>query len=177
MELYEAIEKRRSIRRYLERKVESDKLNRVMDAAHLAPSAKNVQPWKIILVEDDALKAGLVEASKGQQFLKDAHYIVVMCTNEKECYQNHGDYMTSFAVDAAIFIDHLTLAAYAEGLGTCWIGRFNEDKVKELLNIPEDYRVVVMSPLGYPAEEGKDKGRKHLSEILFSDKWGNAFRS
>lgn len=175
MELYEAIEKRRSIRKYRKKKVEREKLNRVMDAAHLAPSAKNVQPWKILLVEDDSLKAGLVEAAKGQQFLKEAHYIVVMCTNEKECYQEHGDYMTSFAVDAAIFIDHLTLAACSEGLGTCWIAKFNEDKVRELLDIPEHYRVVVMTPLGYPDEEGKNKGRKSLSEILFRNKWGNLF--
>jgi len=173
VELYEVIKKRRSIRKYQYREVEDEKLQKVLDAAHLAPSAKNIQPWKVIVVEDKELREELAKAAYGQEYLSQAPCVIVMCVNENECYQQHGDYMTSFAVDGAIFIDHLTLAACAEGLGTCWIAKFNEMEVKKLLNIPDAYRVVVMTPLGYPAEEGKDKGRKPLSEILYKNTWGN----
>ncbi len=173
MELYEVIKKRRSIRKYQYREVEDEKLQKVLDAAHLAPSAKNIQPWKVIVVEDKELREELAKAAYGQEYLSQAPCVIVMCVNENECYRQHGDYMTSFAVDGAIFIDHLTLAACAEGLGTCWIAKFNEMQVKKLLNIPDPYRVVVMTPLGYPAEEGKDKGRKPLSEILYKNTWGN----
>lgn len=173
MEVYEAIKKRRSIREYETREVEREKLKRVLNAARLAPSAKNIQPWRVIVVEDKGLREELAKAAYGQKYLSQAPYVIVICVNEKECYQEHGDYMTSFAVDGAIFTDHLTLAACAEGLGTCWIAKFNERKIKELLKVPEPYRIVVMTPLGYPAEEGRDKGRKALSEILYKDIWEN----
>jgi len=176
VELYEVIKKRRSIRKYQPREVEDEKLQKVLDAAHLAPSAKNIQPWKVIVVEDKELREELVKSAYGQEYLSQAPYVIVMCVNENECYQQQGDYMASFAVDGAIFIDHLTLAACAEGLGTCWIAKFNETEVRKLLSIPDAYRVVVMTPLGYPAEEGKDKGRKPLSEILYKNTWGNRLR-
>ncbi len=175
MQLYEVIRKRRSIREYETREVKNEKLEKVLNAARLAPSAKNIQPWKVIVVEDEGLREELAEAAYGQEHLSQAPYVIVICVNEKECYQEHGDYMTSFAVDGAIFTDHLTLAACAEGLGTCWIAKFNERKVKELLNVPDTYRVVVMTPLGYPAEEGRDKGRKALYEILYKNSWGKEY--
>lgn len=175
MDIFEVIKNRRSIREYKSRLIESEKLEKLLEIAHLAPSAKNRQPWKIILVDDDVLKGKLVDAAKGQDFLSQAPYILVICVNQKECYQEHGDYMTSFAVDGAIFIDHLTLVAKALGLGTCWIAKFNEREVKEPLNIPDDYRVVILTPLGYPAEKGKDRGRKPLSEILYKNLWGESF--
>ncbi|MGM0381430.1 MAG: nitroreductase family protein [bacterium] len=175
MELYEAIRGRRSIRKYKDKEIEADKLKKVLDTAQLAPSAKNVQPWKIILVEDEEQQNKLVAAAGNQKFIKQAPYIVVVCTSEVQSYQTHGDYMSSFAVDGAIFMDHLTLAAYDEGLGTCWIANFNEEKIRKIMEIPDEYRVVNLSPLGYPAEEGNFAGRKPLSEIVFQNKWGEEF--
>jgi len=175
MNIFDVIRKRRSIRKYKPDKIEPEILKEVLYAAHLAPSAKNIQPWRIVIVDDSETKMKLVDAAKGQGFLAEAPYIVVVCVNEKECYQEHGDYMTSFAVDGAIFTDHLTLAAAALELGTCWIAKFNEKDVKKILNVPTEYRVVVLTPLGYPAENGEDKGRKPLSEILYSNVWENDF--
>lgn len=172
MDLYTAIRSRRSIRNYQRKKIAQEKLERVLEAARRAPSAKNLQPWKIILVEDQKLRDGLVEATKGQRFMGIAPLTAVICVNEADCYQDHGDYMSSFAVDGSILMDHLTLAAYAEGLGTCWIGKFSEAETRSLLQIPEGWRVVTLTPLGYPAEEGKFKGRKPLSEIIYLDRWG-----
>ena len=172
MDIFQAIKERRSIRKYREDKVEEEKLEKILETARLAPSAKNLQPWKIIMVEDPRLREGLVKATKGQEFMATAPLSAVICVNDAECYQNHGDYMSSFAVDGSILMDHLTLAARAEGLGTCWIGKFNEAEVKSLLDIPADWRVVTLTPLGYPAEKGKFRGRKPLSEILYLDRWG-----
>lgn len=176
MDIFKVIKKRRSIRKYETREIEREKLEKILYTAHLAPSAKNFQPWKVIVVNDAKLKGKLVEAAKGQQSLLQAPYVIVMCVNEKECYQEHGDYMTSFAVDGAIFIDHLTLVATAFGLGTCWIAKFSEKEIKKLLKIPDPFRIVAMTPLGYPAEKGEDKGRKPLSDILYKNIWGNNFK-
>jgi nitroreductase len=176
VDIFDVIKNRRSIREYKSKPIESEKLEKILEITHLAPSAKNRQPWKIILVDDGDLKEKLVDAAKGQDFLSQAPYIVVICVNEKRCYQEHGDYMTSFAVDGAIFMDHLTLVAKAYGLGTCWVAKFNEKEVKKLLHIPEDYRVVIMSPLGYPDEIGEDRGRKPLSEILYKNLWGERLK-
>jgi nitroreductase len=172
MELYEVIKKRKSIREYKTVNVESDKLKRMLNAARLAPSAKNIQPWKIIVVSDSKLKDKIANASYKQEHLARAPYVIVMCVNEKECYQEHGGYMSSFAVDGAIFMDHLTLSACNEGLGTCWIAKFSEAKIKKILNVPEPYRIVAMTPLGYPDEKGRDKERKPLSEIIYKNVWG-----
>ncbi len=176
MDLYEAIKERRSIRKYKNKPVEPEKLNRVLEMAHLAPSAKNVQPWKIILVNENNLQDKLVEAAGNQKFLAEAPYSVVICSSTKKCYQQHGEYMTSFAVDAAIFMDHLTLAAHAEGLGTCWIANFDESAVRDLLEVPEEYKIVVLTPLGYPGHKGKFGGRKPLSKIIFRNKWGQPLK-
>ncbi len=171
MDIYEVIKKRRSIRKYEPRKIEDDKLERVLNAARLAPSGKNVQAWRLIVTRDPELKEKLIKACKGQKFVAEADCIVTVAVDETSVYQGHGNYMTSFAVDGAIMLDHLILAATYEGLGTCWIGAFIEEQVKEILNIPDPYRVVAMTPLGYPAQEGKDRGRKPLEEIVSYEKW------
>lgn len=171
MDYYELIRTRRSVRNFAQRPVEEDKLMRVLDAARVAPSGKNAQAWKFIVVKEQELKEQIVKASKGQKFLAEADCIIVCAVNETEVYQKQGNYMTSFALDGAIALDHLILAAHSEGLGTCWIGAFFEDQVKEILQIPDPYRVVAMTPLGYPAGEQRDLGRKALDEIVAFNGW------
>ncbi len=171
MNIYDLIAQRKSIRKYEDREIEQDKLERVLNAARLAPSGKNVQAWKFIVVRDPERKEKLVEACKGQKFMAQADVAVAVAVNEEEVYQGHGNYMTSFAVDGAIALDHLILAATHEGLGTCWIGAFDEEKVRDLLKVPWPYRIVALTPLGYPAQEGKDRGRKNLEEVVVYEKW------
>ncbi len=171
MNIYDVIAQRRSIRKYEDRRIEEDKLKRVLNAARLAPSGKNVQAWKFLVVRDQKLKEQLVPACKGQKFMAQADAAIAVAVNEEEVYQGHGNYMTSFAVDGAIALDHLTLAATSEGLGTCWIGAFDEDQVREILEVPWPYRIVALTPLGYPAQEGRDRGRKSLEEVVIYDKW------
>ncbi|MFW5986574.1 MAG: nitroreductase family protein, partial [Halanaerobiales bacterium] len=156
---------------FQDREVEEDKLERVLNAGRLAPSGKNVQGWKFIVTRDEELKQKLVKACSNQKFVGEADCVITVCVDETKVYQYHGDYMTSFAVDGAIAMDHMMLAAAAEGLGTCWIGAYIEDEVREVLNVPQPYRIIGLTPLGYPNGSGKDRGRKPLEDIVFWETW------
>lgn len=171
MDIYEAIKSRRSVRSYKTDPVSEDKLVKILDAARLAPSGKNGQPWRFLVVRDQALRKELIPACRKQAFIADAPIVIVACAKESECYQNHGGYMKSFSVDIGIAFDHLMLTAAAEGLGTCWIGAFEEEKVKQVLNIPADLRVVALTPLGFPAEQPVARSRKNMSDIVFYDRF------
>jgi nitroreductase len=171
MEFYEVIKKRKSVRKYSTKKIPDDVLNRVLEAGRIAPSAKNIQPWKFVVVRDTALKKQVAEASRGQMFMADADAIICGCALEKIAWGRMGGYMSSFAVDLAIAMDHMILAAANEGLGTCWIGAFEEKAVKLLLGVPDDVKIVALTPLGYAAEEPKDRGRKPINEVITYDKY------
>ncbi len=171
MDFYEVIKKRRSVRKYKPDPIPDDVLKRILEAGRIAPSAKNIQPWKFVVIKDPENKKRIAEACRGQHWVADADVIVCGCALEKIAWGRMGGYMSSFAVDLAIAMDHIILAAANEGLGTCWIGAFEEKKVKELLNIPEDVRVVALTPIGYPAEEPKDRGRKDFKEIFVYEKY------
>lgn len=171
MNIYQLIEERHSIRHYTNQEVEDDKLNRILEAGRLAPSGKNAQAWKFIVTEKEENKEALVKACKGQKFIAEADKIITVVVDETEVYQKHGTYMTSFPMDGAIALQHMMLAATEEGLGTCWIGAFKEAEVKEVLDIPDPYRVVGLTPLGYPAKDGRDRGRKSLDEVVCWEKF------
>jgi nitroreductase len=171
MELMEAIRQRRSIRKYLPDPVSDEDLDVVLEAARLAPTAANKQPFKIIVVKDGALREKLVPACKGQKFVAEAPIVLVGCAMEDQAYQSQGGYMNTFAVDTTIVFDHVTLAAWDRGLGTCWIGAFEEGMVREALGIPADVRVVCLTPLGKPAETPEARGRKSLEELVVHDGW------
>ncbi len=173
MEFYEVMSKRRSVRKFSEKKIAPEILERVLDAGRLAPSAVNLQPWRFVIIRSPETRRALVECTRGgkQAHLGMGDLCIVACGHEDDCYQRQGNYMKSFAIDVAIALDHMMLAAAAEGLGTCWIGAFNEDAVKELLQIPNPWRVVGMTPLGYPAESPPFRGRKGMQEIVCHEKW------
>lgn len=171
MSVLEVIQKRRSIRRYKESPIPEEVLLRVLEATRLAPSAKNLQPWKFIVVKHKELKQKLAEASFGQYFMAKAPLVVVACGFPDECYSHMGRYMKSWPVDVSIALEHLVLQAQEENLGTCWIGSFEEKRVKSILRIPENVRVLALTPLGYPDHEPRFRGRKSLEEIVSYDKY------
>jgi nitroreductase len=144
---------------------------RVLEAARLAPSGSNRQPWKFIIVKDKALKEKLAQASAGQFFMAEAPIIIVGCGFPDNCYAHMGRYMKSWSVDVTIALEHLILQAQEEGLGTCWIGSFEEEEVKAILNIPENVKVLALTPLGYPEEITPFRGRKSLDEIISYDRF------
>lgn len=169
MELFEAIRKRQSVRKYASKPVEKEKLEQVLEAARLSPSAKNRQERKFIVIQDAELRKQMIEAARGQQFVGDAPVIIACCGLDPEYHMTCGQ--PADVIDVAIAIDHMTLAAAALGLGTCWIGAFYQDQVKKLLNIPGNVQVVELLTLGYPAQPENKKGRNELRSMICHDKW------
>ncbi len=168
MDLMQAIRARRSIRDYQDRPVEEEKLQAVLQAGGLAPSARNMQDWKFIVVKDAATRQKLARAARDQQFVGQAPVVIAAC-GTSDLVMTCGQ--PTYPIDVAIALDHMTLAAAALDLGTCWIGAFYEDQVKEILGVPQEIRVVALLPLGYPAEEPEPRPRKNLDEIVAREHW------
>jgi nitroreductase len=164
MSVQSAISQRRSIRAYLDTPVEEDKLALVLDAARLAPSARNRQEWKFIVVKDPDTRGKLAKAANGKQFLAQAPVVIAACATEAEYVMSCGQ--LAGTVDTSIALSFLILQAEELGLGTCWLGAYNEAEVKEILEIPAHVRVVAMTPLGYPAAAVDARPRKDLAEIV-----------
>jgi len=172
MTILEAIQKRCSVRKYRPDPFPEDVLGRVLQAARLAPSGKNFQPWRFILVRSAETKERLARAAAHQTFIAEAPLVVVACADPEASYAKMGRYMKSWPVDVACALEHLMLQAAAEGLGTCWIGAFEERAVKDVLGVPEEIRVLALTPLGYPAEVPSFRGRKKLEEIVSEERYG-----
>jgi nitroreductase len=171
MEIYEAIRMRTSTREFLGDPVEEEKLLRILNAARLAPSGKNGQPWRFIIVRDPGTRRLLVPACRNQQFLEEAPVVLAVCGREEDAYKKMGGYWNSMPVDIGIAVEHLMLAAHAEGLGTCWIGAFNEEEVRNILSVPKDVKIVALTPVGYPVHEPVIRPRKDLDEIIMYERW------
>ena len=171
--LMEIINHRRSIRSYSSKEVETEKIDYVLDAFRKAPSAKNLQPWKLIIVKEKNKKLDLSIACNNQSFIAEAPLIIAVCANEEESYAGMGGYMNSFPIDIGIALEHLILAATEMGLGTCWIGAFKENLVKGILGVPKNIRVVALTPIGFPGTnaETPKRGRKSISEIVCYEKY------
>lgn len=150
MDFYTVINTRRSVRAYRTDPIPEDVLNRVLNAARIAPSGSNRQPTRYVLVEDPKARKELAKLCHKQSFIAEAPVVIVACG--REIPSDRGGYMGRFSmlVDVAIAVDHLTLAARAEGLGTCWIGSFDNAAIKDFLEVPEEVQVVALTPLGYP---------------------------
>ncbi len=173
MNVFDAISQRYSVRSYQDRIVEKEKIESIFSAVRLAPSAKNMQEWRFVVVRDKELLARLGEEG-GQALLKKSPLIIAACAEESKYTMRGGE--LAYPIDLAIAIDHLTLAATAMGLGTCWVGSFDAPAVKEILKIPPEIPLVSLICLGYPAEDSKPrlpKPRKPITEILLEDSWQN----
>lgn len=171
MNVIDAIRTRRSVRAYQSTPIPDNVMGRMKDALRLAPSACNFQPWKFILVSDEELRTKLAEAANGQKWMAPAPVIVVAVGFPERAYKKMGGFGNSADVDVAIALDHLTLAAVVEGLGTCWIGAFKEEEVKRLLDVPAKAKVVALTALGYPAKPELNhpvkEGKRNPAEEVF----------
>ncbi len=168
MDVFECIKTRRSIRAYKSKPIEEEKLMKIMEAARLAPSAHNHQPWKFILVRDDKKKKALSLACCGQKFVKDADTIVVGLGLKKHRFRNG---INSNAIDVTIALEHIVLEAWELGIGSCWILAFFPDKVRKILKIPNDIDIVGILTLGYPEEMPDQRPRKDIKEILCKEEF------
>jgi nitroreductase len=169
MDFLELVASRYSVRSYESRPVEQDKLDRVLEAVRLAPSGSNRQPWKFVVVRDPEVRRQLMPACMNQPHIAQAPVVIAGVGLMPERMM-HCD-IPGDPVDLSIAMDHLTLAATSEGLGTCWIGAFDQDKVRQVLGIPESAKVVEVMTLGYPADEPRAKSRKSMDEIVCYDRW------
>jgi len=163
MDVYDAIRQRRSVRKYEDRDIPDNVLKRVLEAGILAPTGRNNQEWKFVVVRDPDTRKRLAEAAE-QKFVASAPVVVAVVSLDpvREMYCG----IQAGPVDCAIVIDHMTLAAVAEGLGSCWIGHFDQDKSRDILGVPDPAKIIEMLVLGYPADEAGDKKRKSPDELV-----------
>ncbi|MBN1422455.1 MAG: nitroreductase family protein [Planctomycetes bacterium] len=172
MKILDAIRARRSVRVFRAAPIPEDALLRILEAARIAPSARNIQEWKFIVVRDAETKRRLVPACANQAFVADAPIVIAGCATVTDYVMRCGQ--PAHAIDLAIAIDHMTIQAAAEGIGTCWIGAFYEDQVRGVLGVPEQVRIVQLLCLGVPDEPldpDQPKKRKALSEIILEERW------
>ena len=167
--LMTAIKMRRSIRHYKDLPIEKEKLDRVLEAGRLAPSAGNLQEWKFIVVRDEDTRQKLAQAATNQEFIEEAPVVIVACATMTDYVMKCGQ--LAYPIDVAIAVDHMTLKAVEEGLGTCWIGSFNEAEVKQILDIPDTIRVVALLTIGTPKFVPGPRKRKRKEEIVSYEQW------
>jgi len=175
MDIMEIIRARRSIRRYKAEPIPPEKGVALMEALHLSPSAGNRQPWRFIFVRDPELIRRLAEESSWERLaplraLTTAPLVIVGCGVPEESLPVGG--LDGYVVDVVIALQSAVLAAAGLGLGTCWIGAFYEDRVKALLSVPEEIRVVALLAVGVPDESPPAKSRKPLEDVIYRDTYG-----
>lgn len=169
MELMDLIKNRYSVRSYKSDEVEGTKLNTVLEAARLAPTAANKQPFKLIVVKTRGKEEDLRRIYPASWFV-EAPIVICACALLEEGWVRR-DGKNYSEVDTTIVMDHLILTATSLGLGTCWIAAFNLEAAREVLNIPDNVLPLLFTPLGYPAIEPESKTRKKMEELVKFDKW------
>jgi len=171
MDVLEAISSRRSVRSFKTGTVSDDEARTLLEAAHWAPSAGNIQPWEFILVRKPETKRALSEAAFDQSFIEAAPLVVVVCADEQRSIQSYGlRGKNLFCIqDTAAAVQNILLCACSLGLGTCWVGAFEEQKVRRVLRVPDGVRPVALVPMGYPAKAPGAGSRRPLSEVVHEE--------
>ncbi len=175
MDVFEAIFDRRSVRRFITKPVEENKVAKILDAARWAPSIGNLQEWEFIVVRDPGRKLQLSEAAVGQYWIAQSSVIIIVLTKNDRITRAYGRKGQDFYVkyDAAAAIQNMLLAAHSLGLGACWVSVFDEIAVKRILKVPtNNIDVHALIPLGYPAEKPSPPHRLGLEGITFFEEYG-----
>ena len=168
MTLLDTIRRRYSCRSYQERPIEQEKLDSLFEAARLAPSAKNTQDWRFVVVTDKETKHRVAQTTNRPEVFEKAGIIIAACSNSDDvmrCGQAIGP------IDIAIALEHIALQATELGLATCWIGAFYADKVRTILAIPDDIQIIELMAVGYPADSPKQTSREPIEKIMCYNKW------
>jgi nitroreductase len=168
MTFLELAKKRYSVRNYLSKPIEDEKLQYILECGRIAPSAANYQPWIIYVIRDESLKKRIHE-TYGRDWFRQAPVILVICGNHNQAWKR-SDGKDHTDIDISIIVDHITLAAADVGLGTCWICNFDTKKCREILQLPEQIEPIAYLPVGYPAQSTDDNSRhlkrKDMNEII-----------
>jgi nitroreductase len=171
MDFQELIRKRYSCRQYAADPLKEDHLNKILEAARLAPTAANRQPFRIIIIRTENNQEELLGIYPRDWFVQPPLVLCVCCIPEEGWRRKKYDNKSYAVVDAAIVLDHITLQAADLGVGTCWIGDFNPEAAREYLQLPADVEPVAFTPLGYPLDQVREKTRKTLEELIRYDTW------
>jgi nitroreductase len=168
MDVLEAIKGRGSVRRFTSQPVSEEEVKTLIDAARHAPSAGNIQPWEFIIIKKAEIKHKLVIAAANQTFIGQAPVVVVVCANTNASGGGYGSRgVTLYCIqDTAAATQNILLTACSMGLGTCWIGAFNEEEVKEVLSIPDGVRPIAIIPIGHGTDSPPKRPRRALNEIM-----------
>ncbi len=169
MEFKEVLANRQSIRDFTDQPVADEKLGAILEAAHTAQSGCNAQPWKFIVVKDARIRKQLMQAAENQRQVGQAPVIIAAIALDPERVMPNG--VPACAVDLAIAVENMALAAVDQGLGTCWIGGFAQEEAKKVLGVPDKYRVDAMLPIGYPGQPTAKRSRKPMDEIVCYDRF------
>jgi nitroreductase len=167
MDISKAIKGRRSIRVFKRKDLPEKTIEKLIDAARYAPTAGNVQPWEFVIVETQRIKNKLAAAALDQRSIEEAPIVIIACADKKRASMSYGlRGKTLYCIqDTAAAIQNILLTAYSLGLGTCWIGAFNEDGVTKALSIPKGIKPVAIIPVGYP-DENPPQSRRPLNQII-----------
>jgi len=167
MELSEAIKGRRSIRAFKPQDVPEKTVEKLIDAARHAPSAGNIQPWEFVIARKQGIKKKLAQAAN-QVFVEEAPVVIVVCADENRASMGYGHRgETLYCIqDTAAATQNILLTAYSLGLGTCWVGAFDENQAKKALRTPNGIRPVAMIPVGYPNKTASQRNRRPLRQII-----------
>jgi nitroreductase len=168
MTILEAIRKRYSCRAYIDKPIEQEKLAQIFEAARLAPSAKNLQDWRFVVVGDKEKKMQVAESTNHPEVFGKAGVMIAACSNSSDIMRC-GQAVAP--IDVAIAMEHICLQATELGLATCWIGSFEPEKVRKALGIPQDVAIIELMALGYPADKAKKPSREPIENIVCYDKW------
>jgi nitroreductase len=169
MDFSKVIEQRFSVRSYKPDEIEKEKLEQVLEAARLAPTAVNKQPFQFIVIRSKNRQQDL-EKIYDKAWFYQAPVVIAACALYDKAWKRR-DGMNYAVVDTTIAMDHLILAATNLGLGTCWIGAFDPEAVAKILNLPDHAQVIALTPLGYPADSAKPKKRAPLSQLVRYEGW------
>ena len=172
MELKDAIMRRCSVRSFKETDFPLEILTEILEYANMAPSAGNLQARDFVVITDDDIKYELASAALGQMFIVEAPVVIVVCANLKRIapYGKRGEELYCIQ-DSAAAIEHILLMATDFGLGSCWVGAFNENKVSEILNLPSYIKPVAIIPIGYSDEKNSGTSRMDIKELIHYNKW------
>jgi len=173
MQIPEMIRERRSIRAFSKRDISEDDGELLVEAACWAPSAGNRQTWEFVIVRDGANKQRLAEAAYGQYFIAEAPVVFVVCADPSRSASRYGRRGSELYClqDTAAAVQNLLLTAKANGLGSCWIGAFDEGRAAEAIGAPKGVRPIAIVPVGYPAESPPPRPRRRLSEVIHKERF------
>lgn len=169
MGLLPEIENRSSVRKFKKTELDPSKLSRILEAGRLAPSAKNRQPWRFVVIDNPELKERIAEAAYGQSHVRDAGAVIVACSTNVEYVMPNGQ--LSYPIDISFAVSFMMLQAEKEGYGSCVITTFNESSVMKILSLPYSMRAVMLLVVGEKDDENRKQARKSTGQVISFNRW------